>query len=82
MTNEVRSFSNFTRFWQLLGYEFVGFQYPSGHRMHFDTSEYNKKNIDLLYLPEVNQETPPTSYRSMTFSPHVSFQHLSKRWQE
>jgi hypothetical protein len=51
MTNELRRFSNFTRFGQLLGYKFVGLQSPRGHRMHLDTSKYNKKKIQPLYIP-------------------------------
>jgi hypothetical protein len=50
MTDEVRRHSTFTRFGKLLGYTFDGMHSPQGHRMHLDTSEYNKK-IQCLYYP-------------------------------
>jgi hypothetical protein len=49
MTNDVRKFSNFTRFGQLLGYEFDGLETPNGHRLHLDTSEYSKNKMTPLY---------------------------------
>jgi hypothetical protein len=48
MTNDVRNFSNFTRFGQLLGCEFDGLESPNGHKLHLDTSKYNKKKMALL----------------------------------
>jgi hypothetical protein len=50
MNNKVRKHSNFTHFGQILSYEFDGLHSPSGHRMHLDTSEYNKKKIAPLYI--------------------------------
>jgi hypothetical protein len=51
MTGEVRRSSTFTRFGKPLGYNFYGIHSPRGHRMHLDTSEYNKKKIQSLYMP-------------------------------
>jgi hypothetical protein len=51
MTNDVRKFSNFARFGQLLGYDFHGLESPNGHSLHLDTSEYNKKKMTPLYAP-------------------------------
>jgi hypothetical protein len=51
MTEDVRRSSTFTHFGKLLGYNFDGIHSPIGHRMHLDTSRYNKKKIHPLYLP-------------------------------
>jgi hypothetical protein len=48
MTNNVKRFSTFARFAQLLGYPFSSLETPSGHRMHINTSEYNKEKLALL----------------------------------
>jgi hypothetical protein len=49
MTNNVKRFSTFARFGQLLGYPFSSLEAPMGHRMHISTSEYNKEKLALLY---------------------------------
>jgi hypothetical protein len=51
MTEDVRRHSTITRFGTLLGYPFGGMHSPRGHRMHMDTSKYNKQKIQCLYLP-------------------------------
>jgi hypothetical protein len=48
MTNNVRRFSTFARFGQLLGYPFSSLEAPMGHRMQLSTSEYNKEKLALL----------------------------------
>jgi hypothetical protein len=47
-TNNVKRFSTFARFGQLLGYPFSSLEAPMGHRMHISTSEYNKEKLALL----------------------------------
>jgi hypothetical protein len=48
MTNEVRRFSTFACFGQLLGYTFLGLEILNGQQMHVNTSEYNKENLAPL----------------------------------
>jgi hypothetical protein len=48
MTNNVKRFSTFARFAQLLGYLFTSLETRSGHHMHINTSEYNKEKLALL----------------------------------
>jgi hypothetical protein len=45
ITEDVRRHSTITHFGTLLGYTFGGMHSPRGHRMHIDTSEYNKRKI-------------------------------------
>jgi hypothetical protein len=51
MSGEVRKSLTITRFGQLLGYRFDGIHRPRGARLHLDTTEYNKRKIQCLYVP-------------------------------
>jgi hypothetical protein len=50
-----------------LGYEFNGLESPNGHKLHLDTSKYNKKKMARSVLTEANQEKPQTFSISMIF---------------
>jgi hypothetical protein len=82
MTDEARRHSTFTRFGKLLGYTFDGMHSPRGHRIHLDTSEYNKKKIQCLYYPGAKREKPPTfshymiSYSECSMPSHLHELHL------